>query len=57
LIKGRDFDTETELSSRPEGTRISYFALPTTTTCAALSKGSRILFLGATALNRKSGGA
>jgi hypothetical protein len=45
------------LSSRPERTRISYFALPATTTCAALSKESRMQIIEATGLHRKSGGA
>jgi hypothetical protein len=39
------------LSSRPERTRISYFALLATTTCAALRREN------AMSLNRKSGGA
>ena len=45
------------LSSRPERTRISYFALLATTTCAALLKESRMQFIKATGLDRKSGGA
>ena len=45
------------LSSRPERTRISYFALLATTSCAALRKESRKQFISATGLNRKSGGA
>jgi hypothetical protein len=44
------------LSSRPECTRISYFALLVTTTCAALREESRMQTLKATALHRKSGG-
>jgi hypothetical protein len=47
----------TELSSRPElRTRISYFALPATTTSAALLKESRMQIIKATNLDRKSGG-
>jgi hypothetical protein len=38
-------------------TRISYFALPATTTCAALRKESCIQIIKATGLHRKSGGA
>jgi hypothetical protein len=45
------------LSSRPERTRISYFALLATTTCAALLKESRMQIINATGLHRKSGGA
>jgi hypothetical protein len=45
------------LSSRPERTRISYFALLATNTCAALCKESRMQIIKATALHRKSGGA
>src|SRR5271155_4324605 len=45
------------LSSRPERTRISYFALLATTTCAALLKESRMQIIKATGLYRKSGGA
>jgi hypothetical protein len=44
------------LSSRPERTRISYFALLATTTCAALRRESRMQTLNATGLHRKSGG-
>jgi hypothetical protein len=45
------------LSSRPElRTRISYFALLATSTCAALLKESRLKIINATVLNRKSGG-
>ena len=47
----------TELSSRPERTRISYFALLATTTYAALLRESRMQFINATSLHRKSGGA
>ena len=46
----------TELSSRPERTRISYFALLATSTCAALRTESRLQILNATGLHRKSGG-
>ena len=45
------------MSSRPERTRISSFALLATTTCAALRKESRMQTTKATALHRKSGGA
>ena len=45
------------LSSRPKRTRISYFALLATTTCAALRKESRMQIIKATGLDRKSGGA
>ena len=45
------------LSSRPKRTRISYFALLATTTCAALRKESRMKMINATGLDRKSGGA
>ena len=45
------------LSSRPKRTRISYFALLATTTCAALRKESRMQIIKATDLDRKSGGA
>jgi hypothetical protein len=45
------------LSSRPERTRISYFALLATTTYAALRKESRMQLINATTLDRKSGGA
>ena len=45
------------LSSRPERTGISYFALLATSTCAALRRESRMQILNATGLHRKSGGA
>jgi len=45
------------LSSRPERTRISYFALLATSTCAALRKESRMQIRKARGLDRKSGGA
>jgi hypothetical protein len=45
------------LSSRPERTWVSYFALLATTTCAALRKESRMQIPNTTGLNRKSGGA
>jgi hypothetical protein len=45
------------LSSRPERTRISYFALLATATCAALRRESRMQIPNTTGLNRKSGGA
>ena len=44
------------LSSRRERTRISYFALLATTTCAALRKESRMQIIEATGFHRKSGG-
>src|SRR6201996_7450108 len=47
----------TELSSRPERTRIFYFALLATATYAALRKESRTVFINATTPHRKSGGA
>jgi hypothetical protein len=45
------------LSSRPERTRISYFAALATTTDAVSRKGNRMKMIKATALDRKSGGA
>jgi hypothetical protein len=45
------------LSSRPERTRISYFALLAATMCAALRRESRMQIIKATGLDRKSGGA
>jgi hypothetical protein len=45
------------LSSRPERTRISYFALLATPTFAALREESRMQTMKATGLHRKSGGA
>src|SRR3984957_154555 len=45
------------LPSRPKRTRISYFALLATTTCAALRKESRMQIIKATGLHRKFGGA
>jgi hypothetical protein len=45
------------LSSRPERTRISYFASLTTTTDAALREESRRNLINAIELDRKSGGA
>jgi hypothetical protein len=45
----------TELSSRPERTRISCHAALGLTTCAAFSKESRMKFASATYINRKSG--
>ena len=45
------------LSSRPERTRISYFALLATSTCAALRRESRMQIPKAMGLHRKSGGA
>jgi hypothetical protein len=46
-----------ELSSRPERTRISYFAALATTTDAVSRKGNRMKMIKATGLHRKSGGA
>jgi hypothetical protein len=45
------------LSSRPERTRISYFAPLATSTYAALRRESRTQILNATGLDGKSGGA
>ena len=45
------------LSSRPERTRISYFAALTRATVAVSRKGNRMNLINATTLNRKSGGA
>jgi hypothetical protein len=45
------------LSSRPERTRISYFAKLKVSTYAAFLKESRRNFASATDLDRKSGGA
>ena len=47
----------TGCSLGPERTRISYFALLATTTCAALREESRMQSLKATGLHRKSGEA
>ena len=47
--------TQTELSSRPERTRISYLAAPPKATFAAFRKESRMKFANATDLDRKSG--
>jgi hypothetical protein len=49
--------SHTGLSSRPERTRISYFALLATTTGAVSRKGNRMNPINATGLNRKSGEA
>ena len=49
------FYPQTELSSRPERTRISCHAALETTACAAFSKESRMKFANATNTNRKSG--
>jgi hypothetical protein len=43
------------LSSRPERTRISYFAPLATTTFAALRRESRMQIIETTGLDRKSG--
>jgi hypothetical protein len=51
------WSTNSPLSSRPGRTRISYFALLATTTCAALRRESRMQIPNATGLDRKSGGA
>jgi hypothetical protein len=47
--------TQTELSSRPERTRISCHSALDMATCAALVKESRMKIANATKLNRKSG--
>ncbi len=47
----------TELSSRPERTRISYIAVPHEVTYAAFRRESRMKFANATSLDRKSAGA
>jgi hypothetical protein len=47
----------TKLSSRPERTRISYFAALARTTGAVSRKGNRMKMINATSLDRKSGGA
>ena len=60
---GRDDDsvsvpnpnTQTELSSRPERTRISCRATLNKASCAALRKESRMKFVNAVNLDRKSG--
>jgi hypothetical protein len=57
LLANGSLPVPIELSSRPElRTRISYFALLATTTYAALLKESRMQFIKATDLDRKSGG-
>jgi hypothetical protein len=50
-----DCQGPTELSSRPERTRISYIAAPHAATYAASRKGSRKKFANATDLDRKFG--
>jgi hypothetical protein len=45
------------LTSRPERTRISCHAALDRAACAALRKESRMKFVNATKLHRKSGGA
>jgi hypothetical protein len=62
LWRDEEFLAETvanakKLSSRPELTRISYFALLATSTCVALHRESRIQIPNATGLDRKSGEA
>jgi hypothetical protein len=47
----------TELSSRPERTRISCFAVLATTTYAVFLKENRMMLINAMGLYRKSGGA
>jgi hypothetical protein len=49
--------SSTELSSRPERTRISCHAALDTAACAAFSKESRVKFANASNTNRKSGAA
>src|ERR1700677_667621 len=56
VFKGVCPSTLALFSSRPERTRISYFALLATSTCAALRRESRMQMLNATGLHRKSGG-
>jgi hypothetical protein len=57
LLANGSWPVPTELSSRPElRARISYFALLATTTSVALFKESRMQFIKATYLDRKSGG-
>ena len=51
------FAGTTELSSRPERTRISYFTLLATTTYAALRRESRMQLNNATQLDRKIRGS
>jgi hypothetical protein len=50
-----DAGTQTELSSRPERTRISCHVALDTAACAAFRKESRMKFASATNLDRKSG--
>src|SRR6202035_1448567 len=50
-----EYYAQTELSSRPERTRISCHAALETTACAAFSRESRMNFANATNTNRKSG--
>jgi hypothetical protein len=45
------------LSSRPKRTRISFFALLATTTCAVFLKENRVMGINPTVLDRKSGEA
>jgi hypothetical protein len=55
-LQGQDDSSPaTNLSSRPERTRISCFAALDTTKCAAFIKESRMKFTNATDFNRKSG--
>jgi hypothetical protein len=54
-FEGQDAGTQTELSSRPERTRISYIAATPKSTHAAFCKESRMKFANATKLDRKSG--
>jgi hypothetical protein len=57
LRSGRDDKSiaQTNLSSRPERTRISCHAVLDIATCAAFVKESRMEIANATKLNRKSG--
>jgi hypothetical protein len=57
VFRAKAFAGITELSSRPERTRISYFALLATTTYAVFPKENRMMLINATVLDRKSGGA
>ena len=55
VLLGEILASTTELSSRPERTRISYIAIPHNAKYAAFLKESRMTFANATELDRKSG--
>jgi hypothetical protein len=55
FLGNAEFSPQTELSSRPERTRISCHAAPDTAACAAFVKESRMKIANATKFNRKSG--